>query len=104
MITGKESRRRINHVNDQMISIPMRLAEMHRRTKRLFCEKRSSRGVNTALNAQMTPDSATGISHRGHAVNLLQLAGCRTWKSEWIFSSKTHRAKKPNRLIRQLPD
>ena len=72
---------------------------MHWRTKRLFCEKRSSRGVNTALNAQMTPDSAVGISHRRHGVNLLQLAGCRTWKSEWIFSSKTHRAKKPNRLI-----
>jgi hypothetical protein len=66
VITRKKTRRRINHVYDQIISIPMRLAQVHWRTKRLFCEKRSSRGVNTAFNAQMTPDSAVGIANRRH--------------------------------------
>jgi hypothetical protein len=64
MIPGKETRRRINHVDDQMISIPMWFAEMHWRTKRLSCEKRSSRGVSMALNAQMPPDSEVWTSHR----------------------------------------
>ena len=65
-ITVEETRRRIDHVHDQVIPIPMRFAKMDWRTKRLFGEKRSARGVHSALNAQMTPDSAIRIRNGRH--------------------------------------
>ena len=74
MITGEETRHRIDEVDDQMIAVPIGLAQMNGRAKRLFGEIRSSRGANAALNAQMALDSAGENCHR--RINLARLAGC----------------------------
>ena len=107
-ITVEKTRRGIDHVHDQVIPFPMRLAKMDWRTKRLFGEKRSARGVHPALDAQMTPDPQFGLEPGDTALfkSAKNLTAFRPIASSHNagFNEKIVSASQPSSSSRPCPD
>ena len=57
MVTGKKSRRRIDDIDNEIISIPVGLAKVNRGAKRLLRQEGSSLGVRLTFDMQMTVSS-----------------------------------------------
>ena len=57
VITGKKSRRRIDDIDNEIISIPVGLAQVNRGAKRLPGQEGSSLGVRLTFDMQMTLSS-----------------------------------------------
>ena len=57
VVTGKKSGGRIDHSDNEIISIPMRLAQVNGGAKRLLAKEGSSVGIHLTLNMQVTLNS-----------------------------------------------
>ena len=57
VVTGKKSGGRIDHSDNEIISIPVGLAQVNRGAKRLLRQEGSSLGVRLTFDMQMTVSS-----------------------------------------------
>ena len=57
VVTGKKSGGRIDHIDNEIISIPMRLAQVNGGAKRLLAKEGFSVGIHLTFNMQVTPNS-----------------------------------------------